>query len=183
MVIFFCSNFKLISFSSSESVSLYAFFFQLICLGLCPAWARDLIGDWSKLNWTCSLAWTKINWWSYLIFSCFFLYGRSFVTLALTILTSSQAILIVWSKRAGKYDYSVTTANFSVRIVGVYWIGFDVAFCWKGSSYIICLIWWFLVCIKQKEPVKGIFPRMYAQLIFFFSFFCLFFILRIRWKL
>lgn len=37
------------------------------------------------------------------------------VTLALTLLTSSQAILIVWSKRAGKYDYSVTTANFSVE--------------------------------------------------------------------
>jgi hypothetical protein len=37
------------------------------------------------------------------------------VTLALTILTSSQAILIVWSKRAGKYEYSVTTANFMVR--------------------------------------------------------------------
>lgn len=40
---------------------------------------------------------------------------KSFVTLALTVLTSSQAILIVWSKRAGKYDYSVTTANFSVE--------------------------------------------------------------------
>ncbi|KAF5951448.1 hypothetical protein HYC85_009392 [Camellia sinensis] len=37
---------------------------------------------------------------------------KSIVTLALTVLTSSQAILIVWSKRAGKYDYSVTTANF-----------------------------------------------------------------------
>ncbi|XP_011016332.1 PREDICTED: CMP-sialic acid transporter 4-like, partial [Populus euphratica] len=37
------------------------------------------------------------------------------VTLALTILTSSQAILIVWSKRAGKYEYSVTTANFMVE--------------------------------------------------------------------
>lgn len=41
---------------------------------------------------------------------------RSIVTLALTILTSSQAILIVWSKRAGKYEYSVTTANFMVRL-------------------------------------------------------------------
>lgn len=41
--------------------------------------------------------------------------NRSMVTLALTVLTSSQAILIVWSKRAGKYEYSVTTANFSVR--------------------------------------------------------------------
>ncbi|KAF6154266.1 hypothetical protein GIB67_026722 [Kingdonia uniflora] len=40
---------------------------------------------------------------------------KSIVTTALTILTSSQAILIVWSKRAGKYDYSVTTANFSVE--------------------------------------------------------------------
>ncbi|XP_039690442.1 CMP-sialic acid transporter 4 isoform X2 [Medicago truncatula] len=40
---------------------------------------------------------------------------KSLVTFALTILTSSQAILIVWSKRAGKYDYSVTTANFLVE--------------------------------------------------------------------
>nr|XP_051184384.1 uncharacterized protein LOC127298572 [Lolium perenne] len=36
---------------------------------------------------------------------------KSIVTVALTLLTSSQAILIVWSKRAGKYEYSVTTAN------------------------------------------------------------------------
>ncbi|XP_055829714.1 CMP-sialic acid transporter 2-like [Solanum dulcamara] len=40
---------------------------------------------------------------------------RSFVTLILTVLTSSQSILIVWSKRAGKYEYSVTTANFLVE--------------------------------------------------------------------
>ncbi|GMH18138.1 hypothetical protein Nepgr_019979 [Nepenthes gracilis] len=40
---------------------------------------------------------------------------KSIVTLALTILTSSQAILIFWSKRAGKYEYSVTTANFLVE--------------------------------------------------------------------
>lgn len=40
---------------------------------------------------------------------------KSVVTLTLTILTSSQAILIVWSKRAGKYEYSVTTANFLVE--------------------------------------------------------------------
>ncbi|KAK6916251.1 Nucleotide-sugar transporter, partial [Dillenia turbinata] len=40
---------------------------------------------------------------------------KSIVTLALTFLTSSQAILIVWSKRAGKYEYSVTTANFLVE--------------------------------------------------------------------
>ncbi|KAL7584630.1 hypothetical protein Lser_V15G42473 [Lactuca serriola] len=37
------------------------------------------------------------------------------VTLALSFLTSSQAILIVWSKRAGRYDYSVTTTNFLVE--------------------------------------------------------------------
>ncbi|RLN33371.1 hypothetical protein C2845_PM03G10930 [Panicum miliaceum] len=42
---------------------------------------------------------------------------KSIVTLALTLLTSSQAILIVWSKRAGKYEYSVTTANFSVEFL------------------------------------------------------------------
>ncbi|CAA6667947.1 unnamed protein product [Spirodela intermedia] len=40
---------------------------------------------------------------------------KSVVTVALTLLTSSQAILIVWSKRAGKYEYSVTTANFLVE--------------------------------------------------------------------
>ncbi|KAM0852057.1 hypothetical protein ACQ4PT_052017 [Festuca glaucescens] len=40
---------------------------------------------------------------------------KSIVTVALTLLTSSQAILIVWSKRAGKYEYTVTTANFSVE--------------------------------------------------------------------
>jgi hypothetical protein len=48
------------------------------------------------------------------LFVCFCY--RSIVTLALTFLTSSQAILIVWSKRAGKYEYSVTTANFMVTI-------------------------------------------------------------------
>ncbi|XP_051136537.1 CMP-sialic acid transporter 4-like isoform X2 [Andrographis paniculata] len=42
-------------------------------------------------------------------------FEMSVVTLALTVLTSSQAILIVWSKRAGKYEYSVTTANFLVE--------------------------------------------------------------------
>ncbi|TYH22706.1 hypothetical protein ES288_A04G150100v1 [Gossypium darwinii] len=41
--------------------------------------------------------------------------NRTVVTVALTFLTSSQAILIVWSKRAGKYEYSVTTANFLVE--------------------------------------------------------------------
>uniref|UniRef100_A0A5B6YUP9 Putative CMP-sialic acid transporter 4 n=1 Tax=Davidia involucrata TaxID=16924 RepID=A0A5B6YUP9_DAVIN len=40
---------------------------------------------------------------------------KSIVTLSLTVLTSSQAILIVWSKRAGQYEYSVTTANFLVE--------------------------------------------------------------------
>eukprot|EP01018_Ginkgo_biloba_P025386 Gb_18457 [translate_table: standard] len=40
---------------------------------------------------------------------------KSLVTVALTVLTSSQAILIAWSKRAGKYDYSVTSANFLVE--------------------------------------------------------------------
>ncbi|KAF3551413.1 hypothetical protein DY000_02009438 [Brassica cretica] len=44
---------------------------------------------------------------------------KGVVTCALTILTSSQAILIVWSKRAGKYEYSVTTANFLVYSTSV----------------------------------------------------------------
>ncbi|KAF3684328.1 CMP-sialic acid transporter 4 [Capsicum annuum] len=51
----------------------------------------------------CLLFWFSTGW------------NRSFVTLLLTILTSSQSILIVWSKRAGKYEYSVTTANFLVE--------------------------------------------------------------------
>ncbi|XP_031473570.1 CMP-sialic acid transporter 2-like [Nymphaea colorata] len=40
---------------------------------------------------------------------------KTLVTVALTFLTSSQAILIAWSRRAGKYDYSGTTANFLVE--------------------------------------------------------------------
>ncbi|THG11799.1 hypothetical protein TEA_021039 [Camellia sinensis var. sinensis] len=62
---------------------------------------------------------------------------KSVVTLALTLLTSSQAILIVWSKRAGKYEYSVTTANFSVystsvamlltAVVSVFLFGFHLS--------------------------------------------------------
>ncbi|MCO5600185.1 hypothetical protein L7F22_054293 [Adiantum nelumboides] len=42
---------------------------------------------------------------------------KSLVTFALTILTSSQGILIAWSKRAGGYDYSVTSANFMVEVL------------------------------------------------------------------
>eukprot|EP00898_Chlorokybus_atmophyticus_P002962 jgi/Chlat1/3667/Chrsp24S03842 len=41
---------------------------------------------------------------------------KSAVTLALTVLTSSQGILIAYSKKAGKYDYSVTTANLCVEV-------------------------------------------------------------------
>ncbi|KAK8967946.1 CMP-sialic acid transporter 4 [Platanthera guangdongensis] len=44
-----------------------------------------------------------------------FNFRKYFVIAALTVLTSSQAIFIVWSKRAGKYEYSVTTANFLVE--------------------------------------------------------------------
>ncbi|XP_030923728.1 CMP-sialic acid transporter 2-like [Quercus lobata] len=40
---------------------------------------------------------------------------KIFVVVALTLLTSSQGILIVWSKRNGKYEYSVTTSNFMVE--------------------------------------------------------------------
>lgn len=42
---------------------------------------------------------------------------KSSVALALTVLTSSQGILIAWSKRAGHYDYSVTSANFLVELL------------------------------------------------------------------
>jgi hypothetical protein len=36
------------------------------------------------------------------------------VIVALTVLTSSQGIFIAFSKKAGQYDYSVTTANLMV---------------------------------------------------------------------
>lgn len=42
---------------------------------------------------------------------------KSLVTFALTVLTSSQGILIAWSKKAGGYDYSVTSANFLVELL------------------------------------------------------------------
>ncbi|EFJ08905.1 hypothetical protein SELMODRAFT_428435 [Selaginella moellendorffii] len=42
---------------------------------------------------------------------------RSVVIVALTVLTSSQGILIAWTKRAGFYKYSVTTANFLVELL------------------------------------------------------------------
>ena len=53
------------------------------------------------------------------------------MTVALTLLTSSQAILIVWSKRAGKYEYSVTTANFLVSLF--HFSPFDVVVFDKNS--------------------------------------------------
>ncbi|XP_030972749.1 CMP-sialic acid transporter 2-like [Quercus lobata] len=37
------------------------------------------------------------------------------VVVALMLLMSSQSILIVWSKRNGKYEYSITTTNFMVE--------------------------------------------------------------------
>ena len=44
---------------------------------------------------------------------------RIIVIVALTLLTSSQSILIVWSKRNGKHENSITTTNFmgSTRII------------------------------------------------------------------
>ena len=51
---------------------------------------------------------------------------------ALTLLTSSQSILIVWSKRNGKYNYSITASNFMVSIV-IYINSINV------SKYNLCL--------------------------------------------
>ncbi|CAN0926988.1 CMP-sialic acid transporter 4 [Linum grandiflorum] len=59
---------------------------------------------------------------------------KSIVTLALTILTSSQAILIVWSKRAGKYEYSVTTANFLVETLKCLFSLAALARIWKNEG-------------------------------------------------
>ncbi|KAK8944036.1 CMP-sialic acid transporter 4 [Platanthera guangdongensis] len=42
---------------------------------------------------------------------------KYFAIIALTVLTSSQSLLIVWSKRAGKYEHSVTTADFLVEVL------------------------------------------------------------------
>ena len=44
------------------------------------------------------------------------------MVVALTLLTSSQGILIVWSKRNGKYEYSVTTSNFMVSIIIIFFL-------------------------------------------------------------
>ena len=73
---------------------------------------------------------------------------RSMVTLALTLLTSSQAILIVWSKRAGKYEYSVTTANFLVKFELNVGFNFDVfvkfrhltVFSSVGGDFEMCIV-------------------------------------------
>uniref|UniRef100_A0A061SAP7 Solute carrier family 35 (UDP-sugar transporter), member A1/2/3 n=1 Tax=Tetraselmis sp. GSL018 TaxID=582737 RepID=A0A061SAP7_9CHLO len=41
---------------------------------------------------------------------------KTVVTIALTILTSSQGLLIALSKRSGHFNYSVTSANFMVEV-------------------------------------------------------------------
>ena len=66
---------------------------------------------------------------------CFFVFcfcNRIIVIVALTLLTSSQSILIVWSKRNGKYNYSITASNFMVSIV-IYINSINV------SKYNLCL--------------------------------------------
>ncbi|KAL0015924.1 hypothetical protein SO802_002993 [Lithocarpus litseifolius] len=45
----------------------------------------------------------------------FFLGFEIILIVALALLMSSQSILIVWSKRNGKYNYSITTSNFMVE--------------------------------------------------------------------
>ncbi|XP_020528064.1 CMP-sialic acid transporter 2-like isoform X4 [Amborella trichopoda] len=76
--------------------------------------------------------------------------SKSLVTIALTLLTSSQAILIAWLRRAGKYDYSVTTANFLVystsvamlltAVVSVFLFGFHLSLAFfLGSTSVVSL--------------------------------------------
>ncbi|KAM4087914.1 hypothetical protein ACB094_07G031800 [Castanea mollissima] len=54
-----------------------------------------------------TLGGTTVNWSEWKL--------KIIVIVALTLLTSSQGILIVWSKINGKYEYSVTTSNFMVE--------------------------------------------------------------------
>ena len=105
---------------------------------------------------------------SILFYLVFLRCDRSVVTLALTLLTSSQAILIVWSKRAGKYEYSVTTANFSVRklCLKMYIICVEIAylFAWTNvptemSGFLLLFFLYNLllvifVCICQGRGFK-----------------------------
>jgi hypothetical protein len=68
------------------------------------------------------------------------LFFRAFVICALTVLTSSQAILIYWSKQStgpkdptqdekhAKYKYSVTTSNFLVSKYSIYSCNFQFGF-------------------------------------------------------
>ncbi|KAF3961686.1 hypothetical protein CMV_013716 [Castanea mollissima] len=56
------------------------------------------------------------------------------VVVALTLLTSSQGILIVWSKRNGKYDYSVTTSNFMVEALKCMLSLLALARIWKSEG-------------------------------------------------
>ncbi|KAJ3693352.1 hypothetical protein LUZ60_008832 [Juncus effusus] len=53
---------------------------------------------------------------------------KIFVICALTILTSSQTILIRWSKKKEKYEYSVTTSNLMVEALKC---GISLMFLWK----------------------------------------------------
>ena len=59
---------------------------------------------------------SKLYKFCFFVLFCFFCY-RIIVIVALTLLTSSQSILIVWSKRNGKYNYSITTSNFMVSVI------------------------------------------------------------------
>ena len=59
---------------------------------------------------------SKLYKFCFFVLFCFFCY-RIIVIVALTLLTSSQSILLVWSKRNGKYNYSITTSNFMVSVI------------------------------------------------------------------
>ncbi|GAB2209777.1 hypothetical protein Droror1_Dr00027001 [Drosera rotundifolia] len=90
---------------------------------------RDLMNGWCGNGRV-----TRLSGSASVFFSADFDVALSVVTLTLTILTSSQAILIVWSKRAGKYEYSVRTANFLVESVKCALSLTALAKIWQGES-------------------------------------------------
>ncbi|KAL4651506.1 hypothetical protein ACB092_01G164600 [Castanea dentata] len=57
------------------------------------------------------------------------------VIIALTLLTSSQSVLIVWSKRNGKYNYSITTSNLIVETLKCGLFLLALARIWRSEGF------------------------------------------------
>ncbi|KAF3975627.1 hypothetical protein CMV_001135 [Castanea mollissima] len=57
------------------------------------------------------------------------------VIIALTLLTSSQSILIVWSKRNGKYNYTIATSNLIVETLKCGLFLLALARIWRSEGF------------------------------------------------